>query len=261
MLGSPALLFYQNQTHFHILPSCYRLSYLTTTAKMSAFAHSSPPSGAEGVKDPETDLQQWKSVAPVPVIDLPHRWDESGQLVPGTSPIECPLCKWNDDPQKLFHGNYSLLTGKDCMLGAFKCARCEFLRCILFKRAEIEGRPVTDTSQVCASDQNAPVEFDGLDAIWQSIFISSETPKSDIDRYGMIRRFESNHNRLCDTSSQWAKRRIAGCAISHELCQSENGDYFLPTRLINLLPGWEGLDVRLEDAHSVPLGSLYTTLK
>lgn len=54
--------------------------------------------------------------------------------------------------------------------------------------SEIEGRPFTDTSQVFASDLNAPVEFDGLDAIWQSIFISSDIPKSVIDRYGMIRR-------------------------------------------------------------------------
>lgn len=227
---------------------------------MPTHAHTSLLSGADEVRGPETDLQQGKSLAPVPVIDLPHRWGEGGKLVPGTSPSECPLCRWNGDPQKLFHGRYSLLTGKDCALGPFKCARCEFLQCILFKTAEVGGRPVTDTSQVCASDLNATVEFDGLDAIWQSIFISSDIPKSDIDRYGMIRRHKPSHERLCDASSKWAQRRITECARSHELCQSQSGNWFLPTRLINLQPGWEGLDVRLEDAHSVRLGSLYTTL-
>lgn len=226
---------------------------------MSALAHSSPLSGTHGVKGPETDLQQGKSLAPVPVIDLPHRW-EGGKVVPGTSPVECPRCEWNGEPQELFHGRGFRLTGKDCMLGPFECARCEFLRCILFKTAEVEGRPVTETSQVCDLDLNAPVELDGLDTTWQSIFISSDIPKSDIDRYGMIRRHKLSNDKLCGTSSKWARRRLAECARSHDFCQSQNDDGFLPTRLINLQPGWEGLDVRLEDAHYVRLASSYTTL-
>lgn len=206
------------------------------------------------------DRQQGQTLVPVPVIHLSHQWDESGVLISGTSPVQCPLCKWNGDPETLFHGRYIRLTGKDCTLEPFKCASCEILRCILFKRAEIEGRPVTDTSSVTGSGLDVPVAFDGLDDIWQSIFISSDVAKSDIDRYGMIRRFKSNQDRLCDASSKWAQERLADCVSSHEPCKSQSGDNFLPTRLINLEPGWEGLDVRLEDGHSVQSGSSYIAL-
>lgn len=234
---------------------------LTTTTELSTLAHPSPPSGADGATGAEMDSQQKNSLVPVPVIDLPHRWDETGQLVPGTSPIECPLCKWNGDPEKLFDGSrYVWLTGRDCTREPLKCASCEILRCILFKTAEIEGRPVTDTSTVCGSIPLVPVTFDGLDNIWQSIFLSSDFPKSDIDRYGVIRRFRSSHDRLCDASTRWAQDCLAKCASSHELCHLQSGNHFLPTRLINLQPGWEGLDVRLEDDHSVRSGSLYIAL-
>lgn len=209
----------------------------------------------------QMDSQQKNSLVPIPVIDLPHRWDETGQLVPGTSPIECPLCKWTGDPEKLFDGHrYVRLTGRDCTREPFKCASCELLRCILFKTAEIEGRPVTDTSSVSGSISHVPVAFDGLDNIWQSIFLSSDFPKSDIDRYGVIRRLRSSHDRLCDASSKWAQDCLAKCASSHELCHLQSGNHFLPTRLINLQPGWEGLDVRLEEDHSVRSGSLYIAL-
>lgn len=225
---------------------------------MLASADSSPPGIADEVKGPEA---QEKSLTPAPVIDLPHQWDESGTLIKGTLRFECPLCKWNGDPEKLFDGSrYVRLTGKDCTREPFKCASCEFLRCILFKRAEIEGRPVTETSSVTSTGRHIPVAFDGLDDIWQSVFISSDVPKSDIDHYGLIRRFKSNHDKLCDASSKWAQERLAECASSHELCQSQNGDSFLPTRLINLRPGWEGLDVRLEEGRSVPSGSPYIAL-
>lgn len=206
------------------------------------------------------DSQQQKPLAPVPIIDLPHRWDESGQLVPGTSPIICRLCGWDGDPETLFDGS---LLGGECTREPFKCASCEFLRCMLFKSAEMQGRPVTDTSsiQTRGSGCSTPTaRFDGMDDIWLSVFISSGVPKSDIHRYGMSRRFLSRHGRLCDGSSKWAQERLAECASSHELCQSQSGTSFLPTRLINLQPGWKGLDVRLEDGYSVRSGSSYIAL-
>lgn len=221
---------------------------------MSNLAHLPLPSGAEA-NGPDTD-----SLAPVPIIDLPYQWDESGQLVPGTSTIECSLCKWNGDPEKLFGDRYVRLTGTECTLEPFECASCDLLRYILFKTAEIEGRPVTKASSVSRPGLQVAVELDGLNRIWQSIFISSDVPKSDIDRYGMTRRFKSSHDRLCDASSKWAHERLAECANSHESCQSQSGDRFLPSRLINLQPGWNGLDVRLEDGHSVRSRSPYIAL-
>lgn len=230
----------------------------STSGRPNIFGY---PSVADGAKGAEMNSQQKNSLVPVPVIDLLHRWDETGQPAPGTSPIECSLCKWDGDPKILFGGlGYAWLTGRDCMREPFKCASCELLRCILFKTAEMEGRPLTDTSSVRGSIPHVPVTFDGRDKIWHSIFLSSDFPKSDIDRYGVIRRFRSSHDRLCDASSKWAQDCLSKCASSHELCHLQSGNHFLPTRLINLHPGWEGLDVRLEDNHSVRSGSLYIAL-
>lgn len=221
--------------------------------KMSNLAHLPSPSVAEAIAL-DTD-----SLAPVPIIDLPHRWDKSGQLVPGTSSIECTLCKWNGTPEALF-GGHGRLAGMDCTPEPFKCASCELLRLILFKTAEEEGRMVTEKSSVIIPYHDVIVELDGRNAIWQHIFISPDVPKSDIDRYGMTRRFRLSHERLCDASSKWAHERLAECTSSHESCQSQSGDRFLPTRLINLQPGWKDLDLRLEDGHSVPLRSSYIAL-
>lgn len=221
---------------------------------MSSLAHLPSSSGAEAI-DPDTD-----SLAPVPIIDLSYRWDKSGQKVLENSPIGCSICKWNGDPEKLFGDRYVELTGKDCTLKPFKCASCELLRCIIFKTAEIEGILVTETSSVSGPGPHVVIRLDGLNDIWQSIFISSDVPKSDIDRYGMVRRFKPSHDRLCDASSKWAQERLAECASSHESCQSPTGDRFLPTRLINLQPGYKGLDVRLEDGPSVRSGSSYIAL-
>lgn len=220
-------------------------------------AHSSPLNGSDEVDGLEI---QGKPLAPVPVIDLPHRWDESGNLVPGTSPSACRFCQWNGDPERFLDGS-EYITAEHCMREPIKCASCEILRCILLKTAEVKGRPVTDISSVYGlHGPYKALTFDGLGDIWQSIFIDTHTPKSDIDRYNMTRRFMPSQDRLCNESSKWAQKRLAECAGSHELCQSQRSDSFLPTRLINLQPGWEGLDVRLEDNHFVPSGSFYTTL-
>jgi hypothetical protein len=119
---------------------------------------------------------------------------------------------------------------------------------------------VAERSSVFGAHTYSSVTLDGLNHIWQSISISSDTPDSDIDRYNVGRQLMSSDERLCDGSSKWAKDRLAECASSHQLCQSQSGDSFLPTRLINLQPGWKGLDVRLEDSHSVRSGSLYVAL-
>lgn len=203
------------------------------------------------------------SSAPPPVIDLPHRWDENGRLLPKTSPSPCPTCRWNGDPEGFWGtGETELreLRGTDTLREPINCAWCKLFGCILFKRAEMEGRHVTENACIAGPGFHVSVLFDDTEDIYHSIFASSDTPKSDIDRYNIPRRFTSNGDHLDHRSAEWARQRLAECASSHELCKSQSGDCFLPTKLINVKPGWTGLDVRLENSSAVRPGLSYTAL-
>ncbi|KAG8161229.1 hypothetical protein KVR01_009493 [Diaporthe batatas] len=198
--------------------------------------------------DPES---QAMSSAPPPIIDLPHRWGENGKLLPGTSPAQCPICDWNGDPDSFWGYGRRIamdeLTGRHFRQEPINCASCKLLRCILYKRAEVEGRQATESSYIIGPDFHVVTWLDDEAGRGNhSIFVSSDTPRSDIDRYNISKRFILNSDSLNDRSAGWVQERLAACANSHELCKSQSGDSFMPTRLINLKPGWKGLDVRLE---------------
>lgn len=141
------------------------------------------------------------------------------------------------------------------------CALCKLLRCILLKRAEMEGRRVRYKSWASGPGFHVQTQIDAeSEDVYHSIFVSSDTPKSNIDRYDIPRRFISNDDGLNRRSAEWAQERLVACASSHGLCRPRSGVPFLPTRLINLEPGWKGLDVRLESSSYVRSRSSYVAL-
>lgn len=212
---------------------------------------------AEGLS---TNTPPGSSLAHLPIIDLPHRWAEHGELMAGTSPEACPRCKWSGKPEHLFD-RVLAFRGEDRQNfnEPFKCAACEIMRSALTVARDRYRAPSTSSSAMMSNI--VVVHYGGLrDKAHWATFISARAPQSDIDRYKIARRDISKDHQLSPTSSAWAQERITECVRSHTHCQSQSDDSFLPTRLIQLHSDGKGLNLRLADHQSVPPGSRYVAL-
>lgn len=209
------------------------------------------------------ETQQSVPIDSVPVLDLPHRWDEDGELIPGSSPAPCPRCKWSGDPEYLFfHEKNSFQAGKfyglDCQDGPFACFRCEILRLLLCQTAKYFGYAMLDTTSVSIVEGRVGYicNLQGIDNVEQQIFLSEDLQSSTIDKYNITRRC------MVSTGARWARDLISECMSSHQECPSQIDGKFLPTRLINIQPDSEGGNPRLklQSSRAVPAGSPYVAL-
>lgn len=206
----------------------------------------------------------------IPIIDLPHRWDEHGKMIATTCPIACPRCHWNGDPEQLFVHTYFRLVGELHLEEvvreiSFECASCELLRCTILVIASRKGRKVMETS-IRGLGSREKVDLGEMRAVVEAtlnfagFYVCAVAPPSDLDRYDVQRLWLSDNIQLTERSSEWAQKCIAECAHSHQYCQSQRNDSFLPTRLISLRRVANRYYVRLQSHDSIPPGSPYTAL-
>lgn len=211
--------------------------------------------------------QQSITITSLPIIDLPHRWDENGALLEGSSPARCDRCLWNGDPKYLLkkepgreHGNVPGICGSECQAGPFDCGRCELMRLLLLKLARDVGLARLDTIMMEIHDGNIVCIEDAEDtagtSFYREIFISYDSQSSNIDQYEITRR------RMVSTGTQWASDLISKCTSFHEKCNAQIDHEYLPTRLIRIQPNEKGDTPRLslQNSRAVPPGSQYVAL-
>ncbi|KAI1083879.1 HET-domain-containing protein [Whalleya microplaca] len=203
----------------------------------------------------------------VPVIDLPHRWDEEGRLVKETIPAKCHVCDWSGDPRSLVNLCLLRLEAKEPpKSGIFprECASCQLMSSIIHKIVSIENRTITEKDMAyvredlgCLPSPPPPQDKPNL-----SLFTNLNTYGTHFKRY-RIPTYEWKHADLSfGTSSQWALNRISECQQSHETCREakKSDSTFKPSRLINVDAEGLGKDVVLVDSASVHPESPYVAL-
>lgn len=226
-------------------------------------AFSTMDSEAQAGRD-TAEKQQSIAIDSVPVLDMPHRWDENGDLIPDSSPAPCPRCKWSGDPEDFIceeglFASPTRLYAKDCQDGPFECVRCEILRLLLRQASQDVGHEIQDTTCITICDGHIGYLGRlqrGIDDAVRQIFISDDSQSSTIAKYGITRRC------MVSTGARWARDLISECISSHQACQSQFDGKFLPTRLINIQPNSEGGNPRLklQSSRAVPARSPYVAL-
>lgn len=224
--------------------------------------------------DPDAEIcniesQQSIAITPVPIIDLPHRWDENGALIAESSPAQCHGCRWNGDPKYLLrkksgheHCDPPYILDRDCQAGPFDCVRCECMRRLLLQVARDIGLAGLGIIKLEFLDGNKVVIYDeeaeGVHGTYliREIFISYDSQSSVIDQYDITRR------RMISTGTQWASDLISKCTSFHEECNLQIAREFLPSRLISIEPNEECDNPRLslQSSRAVPPGSQYVAL-
>lgn len=201
----------------------------------------------------------------LPIINLPHRWDESDALIPESSPAPCPRCKWNGDPSDLGGPKSSLtrwdlynLEEKDFQAGPSECACCEILR-LSFCQAVQAGQNKKHAVLFDILDSLYNIfrgDIDGGQKPWRHLFISDGSQLSTINKYNFTTR------RMLSTGVQWASDLISKCMSSHNDCQSQTEGAFLPTRLIHIQRNKDDDNPRLklQNSQAVLPGSRYVAL-
>lgn len=233
--------------------------------------NSSPPPGVTAASHPLERLDDAPNFeAPVPIVDLPRRCDESGDLIPEISPRRCNVCQWDGEPGGLFiHAAQSGLPGisrKACRTASPDCASCK-LKGLILRDADLNLKiPPSEDDEVGISGldgygSDAVIHFKiSGEVLHQSLFIPSGVAHCPIHEYiGMEGRLITR-GAAAESSAKWAQERVSECLRSHESCKPPTGSPFLPTRLIDVSSDGLNEDVRLQETKCIPPGSAYTTL-
>lgn len=212
------------------------------------------------------DMEKPQSIAidSGPILDLPHRWDDDGTLIPESSPAPCPRCKWHGEPRYMIQrGHISLqmldLEGNISQFGAFKCVCCEILRLLFLHLPPNIRCHTTDKLSLFVQNgyfisgwnlQGAPYRD------LRQICILDDSKSSKIDHYNFTK------GRIPSNGVKWAIDLLTECIHSHDECRSHTDGSYLPTRLIQIQASEEGDNpqLTLQGSRAVPRGSRYAAL-
>ena len=89
----------------------------------------------------------------VPVIKLPHMWNEEGRFVPRLQPRECNDCSWSVVPRELF-GETRVVPMDDFQQSintSSECPGCHILKIVLREIALQENKAFTDIDTITSS--------------------------------------------------------------------------------------------------------------
>lgn len=235
----------------------------------SAEQHLSAPSDltAAGAERLMTDHQPGVSVKSLPIIDLPHKWDERGYAIAESWPGHCPRCGWRGDPLTLFHWPDLALAKWDRLkevfkINSFDCASCELLRCLVSATSFPKGRRVTDPKSIRELGNGKIVHLDDLYSRLRSsrFYVSASRPALGLDSYDLRRLWIPDDTQLFGKSFEWAEECIAECELTHQYCHSQQDKRYLPTRLIKLRRVGKDYDIRVEHHDSIRPGCRYIAL-
>lgn len=192
----------------------------------------------------------------VPTVNLPYGLDRVGL------PEICPVCGWNGNPRGFMFLS-RIVKRRYLETAPLWCIRCRVLLA-LEDATRSRGTPPQTEDRVYAHWDGQCFQG-GVDFSARSerylLFIPSYARMSYIDKYCILPRQEMTAASV-ESCAGWAQTRIEDCLRSHENCRSQTDIGFLPTRLIDVSPGGEemDLDVRLLPNASVPPGSRYAAL-
>lgn len=214
-----------------------------------------------------SDHQADPSLDSLPIINLPHRWDERGYAIAESWPGHCPRCGWRGDPLNLFHWPDLALAQWERLkevfrVASFDCASCELLRCTIFATSCPKGPNMTDSKSIRELGNGRIVHLGELNSRLRSsrFYVSAGRPILGLDQYNLRRLWIPDDTQLSEKSFEWARECIAECEQSHEYCHSQQDKRYLPTRLIHLERVGNNHNIRVEHHDSIPPGSPYIAL-
>lgn len=197
----------------------------------------------------------------VPVINLPHRWDENDVLIPESVPEPCQFCNWNGI-HELFLSHlpprpYTTREGWEAAPSS--CAYHQLRLAISMNIAHNEGDTMTDMCHrmsprgfIYTRDEQRDDE--------QQMFIQSDLPKLHMGKYQLRRRQLATGASVSELSWRWAQSRLDDCLRLHELCNPQKNSSFLPRRLLNIRKNETCSDIRLQSTKEIPLGPAHAAL-
>ncbi|KAI1383063.1 HET-domain-containing protein [Hypoxylon trugodes] len=197
---------------------------------------------------------------PVPTINLPHRWNQEGELIANSKPDKCHCCGWSGDPDII--SSYIpwdvrrdvQLDGKNIISLREECAVCQLLNIIFHRVAPMRNITGTRVSIVKGYSVSLECKDRPYEANQVLLFTTEDLTGTPFEHYNILKTTIKSSDWLFETSSQWAQRCISKCLGSHGSCNQFNrGNNFLPSRLIDVDSKELGGDVVLIETKDIIL--------